>query len=226
MQALDVNVEVAQPAAVDPNETELATRRACSHVGQGGQAVIRVQHADRGLRQARAPQVHAEPARRAVVQEDAGGDFLAAQVTDAPAVVVGAGEGEVVPQVREEGAQGLRVLGALLVQVEIAEAVVAAVAAAGELLPAQVTEARQVVLRPQLELVLGMGEVGYRHGHGVDSFGFSSCYSQKSFGRGASDGAGLGVGFSIIMTILEIALIGVTDPSFLFALIDFYICLD
>ena len=36
VQALDVNVEVAQPAAVDPNETELATRRACSHVGQGG----------------------------------------------------------------------------------------------------------------------------------------------------------------------------------------------
>ena len=44
----------------------------------------------------------------------------------------------------------------------------------------------------------------------------------KSFGRSVSDGAGLGVGFSIIMTILEIALIGVTDPSFLFALIDFH----
>ena len=39
-------------------------------------------------------------------------------------------------------------------------------------------------------------------------------------------GARLGVGFSIIMTILEIAMIGVTDPSFLFALIDFHICLD
>jgi len=48
----------------------------------------------------------------------------------------------------------------------------------------------------------------------------------KSFGRGASDGAGLGVGFSIIMTILEIALIGVMDPSFLFALTNFHICLD
>ena len=48
----------------------------------------------------------------------------------------------------------------------------------------------------------------------------------ESFGRGASDGVGLGVGFSIIMIILEIALIGVTDPSFLFALIDFHICLD
>ena len=50
--------------------------------------------------------------------------------------------------------------------------------------------------------------------------------TRKSFGRGTSDGAGLGVGCSIIMTILEIALIGVTDPSFLFALIDFHICLD
>ena len=29
-----------------------------------------------------------------------------------------------------------------------------------------------------------------------------------------------------IMTILEIALIGVTGLSFLFALIDFHICLD
>ena len=48
----------------------------------------------------------------------------------------------------------------------------------------------------------------------------------ESFGRGVSDGARLGVGFSIIMTILEIALIGVTDPSFLFALTDFHICLD
>jgi len=44
----------------------------------------------------------------------------------------------------------------------------------------------------------------------------------ESFGRDASDGAGLGVGFSIIMTILEIVLIGVMDPSFLFALIDFH----
>ena len=44
----------------------------------------------------------------------------------------------------------------------------------------------------------------------------------ESFGRGASDGAVLGVDFSIIMRILEIALIGVTDPSFLFALIDFH----
>ena len=44
----------------------------------------------------------------------------------------------------------------------------------------------------------------------------------ESFGRGASDGAGLDVGFSIIMIILEIALIGVMDPSFLFALIDFH----
>jgi hypothetical protein len=34
-----------------------------------------------------------------------------------------------------------------------------------------------VVLGPQLELVLGMVEVGSRHGHGVDSFGFSDCCS-------------------------------------------------
>ena len=46
------------------------------------------------------------------------------------------------------------------------------------------------------------------------------------FWKGCVRWAGLGVGFSIIMTILEIALIGVTDPSFLFALIDFHICLD
>ena len=48
----------------------------------------------------------------------------------------------------------------------------------------------------------------------------------RSFGRGALDGAELGVGVSIIMTILEIAWIEVTDPSFLFALIDLHICLD
>lgn len=57
----------------------------------------------------------------------------------------GAGEGEVVPRVHEEGAQGLRVRGALLVQVEAAAAAVAAVAAAGELLPAQVAAVRHVV---------------------------------------------------------------------------------
>jgi hypothetical protein len=36
-----------------------------------------------------------------------------------------------------------------------------AVAAACDLLPAQVTKARQVVFHPQLELVLGMRGVGY-----------------------------------------------------------------
>ena len=46
------------------------------------------------------------------------------------------------------------------------------------------------------------------------------------FWKGTSDGAGLGMGFSIIMIILEIALIGVMDPSFLFALTDFHICLN
>jgi hypothetical protein len=61
--------------------------------------------------------VHVKPARRTAVQEDAGGDFLAAQVAEA--LGVGAGEGEVVPWVREEGAQGLGVLGALLVQVKL-----------------------------------------------------------------------------------------------------------
>ena len=49
---------------------------------------------------------------------------------------------------------------------------------------------------------------------------------KESFGRGASDEARLGVGFFIIMTVLEIALIGVTDLSFLFVLIGFHICLD
>ena len=57
----------------------------------------------------------------------------------------GAGEGEVVPRVREEGAQGFRVPGAVLVQVEKAAAPAAAVAAAGEDAAAQVAGAQQVV---------------------------------------------------------------------------------
>ena len=59
-----------------------------------------------------------------------------------------------------------------------------------------------------------------------NTFYKKNCLDRKGFGRGASDGAGLGSSFSIIMTILEIALIGITDLSFLFALIDFHICLD
>ena len=145
VEAGDVEVHVAQPAAVDPDVAGLAARRAGPHPGHGGEAVLRVQLTAHGPRQPRAPRVHGEPARRAPVEEGAGGDVLAADVAVRPrlavvaaaaAAVVGAGECEVVPRVHEEGAQDLRVRGALLVQVEAAAPPVAAVASAGDLLPA------------------------------------------------------------------------------------------
>ena len=123
MEAGDVEVHVAQPAAVDPDVAGLAARRAGPHPGHGVEAVLRVQLAAHGPRQPRAPRVHGEPARRAPVEEGAGGDVLAADVAVRPRLAVvaaaaaAAGEGEVVPRVHEEGDGLLEVVSASLVDV-------------------------------------------------------------------------------------------------------------
>ena len=88
VEAGDVEVHVAQPAAVDPDVAGLAARRAGPHPGHGGEAVLRVQLAAHGPRQPRAPRVHGEPARRAPVEEGAGGDVLAADVAVRPRLAV------------------------------------------------------------------------------------------------------------------------------------------
>uniref|UniRef100_I1QC37 Uncharacterized protein n=1 Tax=Oryza glaberrima TaxID=4538 RepID=I1QC37_ORYGL len=131
IEALGVEAHSASVAPVEPAATDLAAAGAGAALppqrrrrGRGrrhhGELVLRVQRAPHLRREHGAERVHVEAARHAAVDEAPQGARRGAQVADA--VVVGdAAEGEAVPRVRGEGGdRRLEVIGAGLVDVEVA----------------------------------------------------------------------------------------------------------
>uniref|UniRef100_A0A0E0AMJ3 Uncharacterized protein n=1 Tax=Oryza glumipatula TaxID=40148 RepID=A0A0E0AMJ3_9ORYZ len=127
IETLDVEAHSASVAPVEPAATNLTAAGAEAVLPRGrgrgrqhhGELVLRVQRAPHLRREHGAERVHVEAARHAAVDESPPGARRGAQVADA--VVVGdAAEGEAVPRVRGEGDRRLEVVGAGLVDVEVA----------------------------------------------------------------------------------------------------------
>lgn len=125
--ARDVQFEVASRAAVVPHGQTLAAGPAGPRRGEHEEIVPRMESAASRLREIRAKRVHVEGTRDAAVHEAPRGALPHAEVAEPPITVAGyAPQREGVPRVREEGEGRLEVVGARVVDVDVAGVAVVA----------------------------------------------------------------------------------------------------
>jgi len=134
--ARDVQFEVASRAAVVPHGQVLVAGRAYPRRGEHEEIVLRMEMAASRLRELRAKRVHVEGARDASVHEAPRGALPQAEVAEPPTPTMVAGcdapQREGVPRVREEGDGRLEVVGARVVDVDVAGVAVVAAEACRE----------------------------------------------------------------------------------------------